>query len=131
MSPRVSAVMAGEGLLFAPFFGLRYAEPAKLATRLAPPYDVITPAERRELITQDAQNIVNVDLPVAAPGEDPYKFAAETLGVWQRTGVLVRDLEPCAYVLRTTTRLPDGREVRRTGAHLALAAMPFAPGSRI
>jgi uncharacterized protein (DUF1015 family) len=122
--------MAGEGLLFAPFFGLRYAEPAKLATKLAPPYDVITPTERRELITQDAQNIVNIDLPVAAPGEDPYKFAAEMLASWQRKVVLVRDLEPCAYVLRTTARV-EGRDVQQNGAHLAIAAMPFASGGRV
>jgi uncharacterized protein (DUF1015 family) len=131
VSARVTGAMAGEGLLFAPFFGLRYPEPAKLAARLAPPYDVITPAERRELVKQDAYNIIAVDLPMAAPGEDPYAYAGNMLASWQRRGVLVRDQEPCAYVLRTTTRLEDGREVRRTGAFLALAAMPFTENGRV
>ncbi|MFI5279079.1 MAG: DUF1015 family protein [Gemmatimonadales bacterium] len=131
MSPRVTGAMAGQGLLFAPFFGLRYAEPLKLATRLAPPYDVITPAQRRELVKEDPYNIIAVDLPIAAPGEDSYAYAGTLLASWQRRGVLVRDNEPCAYVLRTTTRLEDGSEVQRTGAFLALAAMPFAENGRV
>ena len=132
MSPqRVTGAMAGEGLLFAPFFGLRYAEPGKMSVRLAPPYDVVTPAQRRELVTQDPQNIVNIDLPVAPPGDDPYGYAGTMMQSWIRRGVLVRDTDPCAYVVRTTTKLEDGREVRRTGAHLAVAAVPFATGSRV
>ncbi len=131
MSARVTGAMAGEGLLFAPFFGLRYAEPAKVALRLAPPYDVITPAQRRELVKQDPYNIIAVDLPIAAPGEDPYVYAGNLMSSWLRRGILVRDEEPCAYVLRTTTRLEDGREVRRTGAHLALAAMPYTENGRV
>lgn len=131
MSARVTGAMAGEGLLFAPFFGLRYAEPLKVAARLAPPYDIVTPAQRRELVKADAYNVIAVDLPIAAPGEDSYAYAANLLASWHRRGVLVRDEEPCAYVLRTTTRLEDGREVSRTGAHLALAAIPFTENGRV
>jgi uncharacterized protein (DUF1015 family) len=123
--------MAGAGLLFAPFRGLRFAEPDTLAVRLAPPYDVIAPDQRRELAKLDTQNIVQIDLPVAPPGEDPYRYAADLLAIWQRRGLLVREAEPCVYVLRTTTRLDDGRQVVRTGAYLAIAAVPFGPGSRV
>jgi uncharacterized protein (DUF1015 family) len=127
----MTGVMAAAGLLFAPFRGLRYAEPASLASRLAPPYDVIGPDERRQLARQDPANIVNLDLPVAPPGEDPYHAAADLLAIWQRRGVLVRDTEPCAYVLRTTARLPDGVERSRTGVFLAVGTVPFAPGGRV
>ena len=127
----ITGVMAGTHLLFAPFRALRFAEPQTLASRLAPPYDVISPEQRRELAKLDQQNIVNIDLPVAGPGEDPYKYAADLLAIWQRRGLMVREQEPSVYVLRTTTRLPDGREMKRTGAFFAVAAVPFAPGSRV
>jgi uncharacterized protein (DUF1015 family) len=124
-------MMAGTGLMFAPFRGLRFAAPETLADRLAPPYDVITPEMRRELVKQDSHNIVNLDLPSAPPGDDPYAYAADLMAIWQRRGELVREADPSVYVLRTTTRLDDGREVRRTGVFLAVAALPFAPGSRV
>ena len=117
--------------MFAPFRGLRYAAPEALANRLAPPYDVITPDLRRELAKQDAHNIVNLDLPSAPEGEDPYRYAADLLGIWQRRGELVRETDPSVYVLRTTTRLDDGRELKRTGVFMAVAALPFARGSRV
>lgn len=126
----MTGVMAASSLLFAPFRGLRYAEPGTLADRLAPPYDVIAPDQRRALAKQDPQNIVNLDLPVAPPGENPYAAAGDLLQIWQRRGILVREKEPSAYVLRTTTA-QDGREVSRTGVFLAVAALPFAPGSRV
>jgi uncharacterized protein (DUF1015 family) len=127
----VTGVMAGAHLLYAPFRGLRYSEPATLGARLAPPYDVITPEMRRELSKLDQNNIVNLDLPLGALGEDPYKYAADLLAIWQRRGLMVREKDPSVYVLRTTSRLPDGREMKRTGAFLAVAAVPFAPGSRV
>lgn len=123
--------LAGANLLFAPFRGLRYAEPGSLAQRVAPPYDVISPEQRRAIARQDPNNIVNIDLPVGAPGEDPYATAADLLKSWQRRGILVRDNEPSAYVLRTTTKLDDGRQISRTGVFLAVATLPFTPGSRV
>ena len=127
----MTGVMAGAGLLFGPFRGLRFDDPSSLGVRLAPPYDVITPDMRKALSRQDAQNIVNVDLPLAPPGEDPYTYAADLLGIWQRRGLLVRDREPSAYVLRTTSKLDDGRVMRRTGVFLAVAALPFTKGGRV
>lgn len=127
----MTGVMAGASLLFAPFRGLRFSDPETLGDRLAPPYDVISPEMRRVLSKQDQQNIVNIDLPVAPPGEDPYKYAADLLGIWQRRGLLVREKEPTAYVLRTTATLDDGRLMRRTGVFLAVAALPFAKGGRV
>ena len=129
----MTGIMAGAGanLLFAPFRGLRYAEPGSLSQRVAPPYDVISPDQRRALARQDPNNIVNLDLPVGAPGEDPYATASDLLKSWQRRGILVRDSDPSAYVLRTTTKLDDGREVSRTGVYLAVAALPFTTGGRV
>lgn len=127
----MTGIAMSAGLLFAPFRGLRYAEPASLGARLAPPYDVIDTEQRRTLSRQDPCNIVQVDLPVAAPGADPYAGAADILASWQRRGVLVRDDEPMAYVLRTTSTTEDGRALSRTGIFLAVAALPFAPGGKV
>ncbi len=117
--------------LFEPFCGLRYADATALAGRLAPPYDVITPERRRELAARDQANIVHLDLPVAPPGADPYHAAAELLGTWRRAKLIERDARPGAYVLRTTTTFEDGRTRCRTGVFLAVAALPFAPGSYV
>jgi len=127
----MTGMMAGIGLMFKPFRGLRFAVPETLSDRLAPPYDVITTEMRRELVKRDSHNIVNLDLPLAPLGENEYKYAADLLGIWQRRGELVREADPSVYVLRTTTRLDDGRNVTRTGVFMAVAALPFAPGSRV
>ena len=127
----MTGILASVGLLFAPFRGLRYADPSTLGARLAPPYDVVDAAQRRTLARQDPCNIVQVDLPVAPPGEDAYAAAADKLASWQRRGVLVREAEPSAYVLRTTSAFEDGRALSRTGAFLAVATLPFAPGGKV
>jgi uncharacterized protein (DUF1015 family) len=114
--------------LFTPFRGERYADPTTLARRLAPPYDVISPAQRVELAAQDPCNIVHVDLPVASGAGDPYEEAALRLDGWRVRGELMRDAEPAAYVLRTTVPFPDGTARSRTGVFLAVAAEPFAGG---
>ncbi len=114
--------------LFAPFRGERFADPRTLATRLAPPYDVIAPPQREALVAGDPRNIVAVDLPLAAGGADPYAEAARLLGEWRAAGVLVRDGAPAAYVLRTSGRFPDGTSHERTGVFLAVAAEPFSAG---
>jgi len=114
--------------LFSAFRGERYADPASLASRLAPPYDVISPPQRADLVARDACNVVNVDLPEAPGGGDPYAAAALVLADWRRRGILVRDAEPSAYVLRTSGRFPDGAIRERTGVFLAVSAEPFAQG---
>ena len=114
--------------LFTAFRGERYADPGSLARRLAPPYDVISPARRAELAAQDTRNIVHVDLPEAAGGADPYAEAARLLEQWRSDGTLVRDAQPTAYVLRTSGTFPGGAVRQRTGVFLAVAAEPFARG---
>jgi hypothetical protein len=114
--------------LFAAFRGEHYADPDSLARRLAPPYDVISPPQRAELVARDPYNVVNVDLPVAPDGGDAYAAAAALLAEWRGKGVIVRDAEPSAYVLRTSGRFPDGTTRERTGVFLAVSAEPFSKG---
>lgn len=99
-----------------------------LPLRLAPPFDAIDPPLRAELAGRHPTNIVHVDLPVAEAGADPYGVAAQLLEGWRKSGVLVRERQRSAYVLRTTTRLAGGSERSRTGVFLAVAAEPFSTG---
>jgi uncharacterized protein (DUF1015 family) len=103
--------------VIAPFRALRY-DPARtggLAPVVAPPYDVIDPAERRALAARSPYNVVRIDLPEAdadAAGGDPYARAAATMSDWIAQGVLVRDAEPALWALEQDYTGPDGR--RRT-----------------
>ncbi|HZE94471.1 MAG TPA: DUF1015 domain-containing protein, partial [Gemmatimonadales bacterium] len=116
--------------LVAPFRGERFADVARLSRLIAPPYDVIDPAERARLAALDADNIVHVMLPEAAPGqpdEDRYRAAAGLLAKWRRTGVLTRDREPVLYVLAQDFTLPGGEKCTRRGVFAAVAAEGYEP----
>src|SRR6266566_5060851 len=66
--------------LVAPFQGERYAAADRLSVLIAPPYDVIDPAERARYAALDRDNIVHIMLPEAPPGapeEERYRVAAE------------------------------------------------------
>jgi uncharacterized protein (DUF1015 family) len=78
---------------FEPFRATRYADAQQLATLSAPPYDVISDAQRSRYAAQSPHNIVHVDMPLSSGGGDPYLEAARTLENWKSTGVLVSDSE--------------------------------------
>lgn len=103
--------------LAVPFAGERYAARERLSQLIAPPYDVISPAERARYAAQDAHNIVHVMLP-EAPSGDRYARAAELLARWRKDGALVRDAEPSAYVLA---------QGKRVGVFVGLAAEGYEP----
>ncbi|HEU4754360.1 MAG TPA: DUF1015 family protein, partial [Armatimonadota bacterium] len=55
-----------------PFRGVRYrlSEPARAAEVVAPPYDVISPAEQEALLQRDPHNVIRLELPKDQPGDD-------------------------------------------------------------
>ncbi|MGH8995064.1 MAG: DUF1015 family protein [Acidimicrobiales bacterium] len=95
---------------FSPFRGLRY-DPAviPLSQTIAPPYDVIEPAERMRLATRSSFNSVHLELPEAdlRAGLDRYQVAARLLSAWRNDAVLLLEEEPSYYLYRMTS--PDGR----------------------
>jgi uncharacterized protein (DUF1015 family) len=94
---------------FEPFRGLRYAAgEVRLDQVIAPPYDVISSAERVTLANRHPANSVLVELPEPdlAAGLDRYQVAAAHLTRWIATGIVVEDPVPAFYAYRTTT--PDG-----------------------
>ena len=82
----------------APFPAIRYAPGADLQRVIAPPYDVLSPADVAELAALDEHNIVHIDVPTG--GDDRYEVAAHTLTDWLASGVLVRDSEPTLTIYR-------------------------------
>jgi uncharacterized protein (DUF1015 family) len=113
-----------------PFAGTRYnPEHVKLGGVLAPPYDVISDAQREELYGRDLRNIVRVDYGVSYPDDvagvdDRYTRAASFLTSWRELGVLVRD-DPGFYVVDHLFRHPDGTDRRRRGLLATVGATPW------
>jgi uncharacterized protein (DUF1015 family) len=119
----------------APFRGIRYDTARVDASKvLAPPYDVIDPAQRAALAASDPHNVVRLILPepdaVADDGGDRYAAAARTFAAWQAEGVLVRDASRCIYRYHQIFRSPehDGRLVTRRGFIAGVRLEPFSAG---
>jgi uncharacterized protein (DUF1015 family) len=81
----------------------------------APPYDVIDPEQRAALLRRSPFNVVEIDLPEAPGGGDPYEHAAETLEAWTLDGVLAADREPSIWALTQDYSAPDGSRLTRRG----------------
>jgi uncharacterized protein (DUF1015 family) len=97
-----------------PFAGVRYQVPAsELEKLLAPPYDVIPPAYRDELLERDPRNVVRLILS-RTTDESGYAEAGEAFRRWQEEGLLAPDPEPSLYVLEQAFEA-DGRSLRRYG----------------
>ena len=90
-----------------PFRAAKYAEPSEAV--VAPPYDVISPAEREALAARDPHNVVRLTL---AGSEDD---AGRLFRTWLDEGVLVRDAEPAVWALSQDYVGPDGVARRREG----------------
>ena len=114
-----------------PFEGTRYnPEHVKLGGVLAPPYDVITDAQRDQLYGRDLRNIVRVDYGISYPNDvegvdDRYTRAASFLASWHELGILVRDQPATFYVVDHHFQHPDGTDRRRRGLLATVAATPW------
>jgi uncharacterized protein (DUF1015 family) len=86
-----------------------------LADVTAPPYDVIDASQRAELLARSPFNVVEIDLPEAPAGGDPYQHAAETLEAWTLDGVLAADREPAIWALTQDYVTPGGDRRTRHG----------------
>src|SRR5579871_1005892 len=98
---------------FKPFRGLRYdpAQAGPLDRLIAPPYDVISPAQQQALYDLSPYNIVRVEYGRES-GAERYAVAARLLREWRSAGVLRRDDAP-SYYLYEQTFSHDGRSIRR------------------
>jgi uncharacterized protein (DUF1015 family) len=124
MAPRPApAAIPSSGLedpvpVVRPFRALRYdpEHVPSLAAVVAPPYDVVDPAEHAALLARDARNVIRIELPVEEPGDEPdakYRRAARTLAAWRSDGTFRKDPKAAFYVYEQTYRVP-GAGVERT-----------------
>jgi uncharacterized protein (DUF1015 family) len=113
-----------------PLRTLRYDLPSvgALDKVAAPPYDVIDAPMRAELAARSPFNVVEIDLPQASEGADPYQHAQETVEEWTRQGVLVREREPALWVLTQDYTGPDGHSYTRHGFFARVRVEDYGPG---
>jgi uncharacterized protein (DUF1015 family) len=104
-----------------PFRAERYDEQSAgpLEQLVAPPYDVISPAERSELLARSPYNVVHLTLP------DTAEEAGAAIADWRRRGVLARDEEPAYWFLSQDYVGPDGVARNRSGLVASLRAEPY------
>lgn len=120
------------------FRALRYNRDVvpDLGRVVAPPYDVISPAQRAALAGRDPRNVVAIDVPVDLPGatdpDDKYRAAARTFARWRSDGTLSKDPRPALYVYEQAYVLPGtlARRIQR-GFYARVKLEPFGPGSGI
>jgi uncharacterized protein (DUF1015 family) len=95
---------------------------------VAPPYDVIDAGQRARLAGRSQHNVVNVDLPQAPLGGDPYEEAARQLERWRKQGAVVRDEQPAMWALQQDYTGPDGRKLTRRGFLARVRVEDYGPG---
>jgi uncharacterized protein (DUF1015 family) len=106
-----------------PLRALRYdTSRVDLDDVVAPPYDVISPADREALMRRSDHNVVRLELP------DSASEAARLLHQWQRDGVLVRDDEPALWWHEQRFTGPDGVDRTRAGFFSAVRLSPYDEG---
>ena len=123
--------------VIAPFSGLRFdlariGDPSRV---LAPPYDVISEAQRLDLEARHPQNVVRLELP-RGDGDAKYANAAALLDAWIAEGILRRDERPALYRYVQTFRFPapdgagavsgDAKVYSRQGFFCLVKLEPFA-----
>ena len=113
---------------FEPFRGLRYDPAIPLDQVIAPPYDVVEPAERAVLAARHPDNAVRLELPEADPGSglDRYQWAARLWTAWRRDGVLRPDPGPALYPYTMTGT--DGRSTTGVLGTLGLGGAEHPDG---
>jgi len=97
-----------------PFRNFHYKEgkndPKRLRELIAPPYDVISSEEERELKKRDPKNICHVILP------ESYKKAGEKLEEMIKDGTLITEEDRCVCIYGIEYKHPEtGKNIRRYG----------------
>lgn len=115
--------------MFIPFRGLLF-DPDRVGdvgAATSPPYDVISPAERAELVASSPHNIAKVLLCDA--DDASYQRAAEIFGTWRAGGDLLPDPSPRFYLYEMDYPVGDGTTRTARGIMGALALMEL--GDRV
>ncbi|HMI98772.1 MAG TPA: DUF1015 domain-containing protein [Gaiellaceae bacterium] len=107
-----------------PFRALRYnsERAGPLSTLVAPPYDVIDPAQRAALLAKSPHNVVHLTLP------DSEEEAGRSFREWREEGILVPE-ERGFWALSQDYVGPDGVARTRAGLVSSLRIEPYEAGT--
>jgi uncharacterized protein (DUF1015 family) len=117
-----------------PFQGVLYdPQRVDLSRVVAPPYDVISPADQKRYYQQDPHNVVRLIAGEVRPSDTPldnkYTRAAAFFREWLADGILRREPSPRFYVYRHQFVDPISRESRsRLGIMGVVELEPFGRG---
>jgi uncharacterized protein (DUF1015 family) len=92
---------------------------------VTPPFDVISPSERAELMAKSPYNWVHVILPEERNGMHKYASAADHVAQWRHDGILKQDDADSFYILEQRFRDLDGHD-RVRHAFFGCARIPEA-----
>ena len=107
--------------IIAPFNGLRFNTDVvgDLAAVTAPPYDIISPAQQKELYEAHPFNVIRLENGEEFPDDDDnhnkYTRSAEFLEDWMQSEVLRQDFAPSLYIYGQKFTLKDGRTLSYKG----------------
>ncbi len=109
----------------------RHEPGADLSTLTAPPYDVVTPERRAELLSVEPHNVVALELPdgpldPTVPG-NRYENGRATWNAWHAGNILVEDDSTAVYIVEQSWEY-EGRHIRRRGFVAAVRLHPFSDG---
>jgi len=112
----------------APFRGVFYNQKKirDLAKVIAPPYDVISPAEQEKLYKKSPFNFVRLDF---SQEPDSYNAVARLLHEWRSQGVFERDPTPAIYFMAHRFALKDGSSRVRLGFFALVQLQDFSDGA--
>lgn len=116
----------------APFRGIRYdAERVPIEKVVTPPYDVISPAERRHFHAVHPMNVIRLILGEEFPDDNStnnrYTRAGKYWRAWREEGILQTESRPCYYVYRQQFTV-NGKLFTRCGFLARLRLVPFETG---
>jgi uncharacterized protein (DUF1015 family) len=117
-----------------PFRGLRFGTKAgRIEDLVAPPYDVLTQAERDAFAAKNPHNIVHLTLPEQhADDRSQYvKYARSAAGLaeWSRSGALELEDKPAFYRYTQTFNVPGVKEpMVRTSVIALIKVEPYEKG---
>lgn len=117
----------------APFSAIHYPQ-TRQSDLVAPPYDVLSAADKQRLLDRNPANIVAIDLPHIPPKEAgpdaTYAAAAKTLQDWLANGTLIRDKESAIYPYQQTYT-HAGVTYKRRGFFARVKLEDFGPAGTI
>ncbi len=114
--------------VFRPFAALRYSETSALNDLIAPPYDVLSAADRMALEDRHPHNSVRIDFPHGADDPGAYTGARSMLDAWLAEGVIGIDADPSFSIYRMIATDESGTTRQTTGVIGGLGLEPPGTG---